>query len=122
MVKTENGKTNKKIGKIIIIVLIALILIAAAGIGVIYNLNKVSDTDREKALIDAGESYYEQHMSGVIGLDEASITLEMLKKAVINSNDKYDLTLLDKCKNDTKVVFTLKDGKIKSQKVTLKCK
>lgn len=61
-------------------------------------------------------------MSGLIGLNEAEISLDMLKKNQEKSNQKYDLSKLDKCKGTTKILLTIKNGKISKEKVLLNCK
>lgn len=83
----------------------------------------VSDEDREKELKAAAEYYYEEAMSGIIGLDEAVITLEDIETAKKDNAEAYKIDSLEKCDaSKTKVILTLKDGKIESSKVELNCK
>ena len=84
----------------------------------------VSDEDREKELLAAAEHFYDDCMSGIIGLDEAVITLDDIKSAKEEFKDEaYKIDTLEKCDaKKTKVILTLKDGKIESSKVELNCK
>lgn len=82
----------------------------------------VSDEDREKELLAAAEYYYEEAMSGIIGLDEAIVTLEAIKNAKKEKEEAYKIDTLEKCDaKKTKAILTLKDGKIESSKVELNC-
>jgi len=118
--KTVKNTNSKKI-KAIVIVIVSLAIVAAIVIAIIFKLNSVSDEDREKALITAGKEYYEKYMSRVTGLNEAEITVAMLQNAIDQNDDDYDLSLLDKCDSDTKVLLTLEDGKITDETVELIC-
>lgn len=117
----DKKKANSKVIKVVAIVLLALLIIAAAIFGIIYKLNYINDADREQAIITAGEEFYESYMSSVTGVDKAIVTLEMLQNAVEKYDEDYDLSLLKKCEPDTEVIFVIDDGKITDQKVELNC-
>lgn len=82
----------------------------------------VSKLQREEALAKAGEEYYEKYMSGLVGLDEPIITIEMLEKSNDENDTNFDLSLLKKCDKDSKVTFTLINGKIEDKEIELNCK
>ena len=85
-------------------------------------IEKANFTDREKELLAAAEYYYEEAMSGIIGLDEAIVTLEDIKNAKKEKEEAYKIDTLEKCDaKKTKAILTLKDGKIESSKVELNC-
>lgn len=115
----KSGK-SKKLKTILIVVAALVIVVAIVGV-IIFKLYTVSDEDREEALITAGKEYYEKYMSNVLGSTEAEITIDMLQKAIDQNDDDYDLSLLDKCETDTKVLLTLEDGKITDETVELNC-
>lgn len=83
----------------------------------------VSDEDREKELLASAEYFYEECMSGIIGLDEAIVTLEDIKTAKEELKDEnYKYETLEKCDaKKTRAILTLKDGKIESSKIELNC-
>lgn len=118
--KTVKSDKSKKI-KTILIVVVPLVIVVAIVAGIIFKVYSVSDEDREKAIITAGKEYYEKYMSRVTGLNEAEITVAMLQTAIDQNDDDYDLSLLDKCETDTKVLLTLEDGKITDETVELNC-
>ncbi len=117
----DKKKSNSKVIKVVAIVLLALLILAAAIFGIVYKLNYISAEDREQAMITAGEEFYESYMSSVTGVNEAKVTLEMLQNAVEKYDKDYDLSLLKKCESDTEVLFVIDDGKITDQKVELNC-
>ncbi len=118
----EVKKSSKpKNVKTILIVVAVLVLVVAITAGIIFKLYSVSDEDREEALITAGKEYYEKYMSGVTGVNEAEITVEMLQTMIDQNDDDYDLSLFEKCESDTKVLLTLEDGEITDETVELNC-
>lgn len=116
----KSGKP-KKTTTIIFVITVVLIIFAIIA-GLLFKSFYISDADREEALINAGKEYYEEYMSNVTGLNEALVTVEMLQKVVETNDADYDLSLLEKCENDTKVSFTLVDGEITDETVELNCK
>lgn len=77
----------------------------------------VKKEDQEKIMLEASIDYYEKYMVGIDGIDTAIVTIEMLRK-----ENEYDLKVLDKCKDDSKVTFEIIDGKIEDKKIELNCK
>lgn len=79
--------------------------------------------DSEKARIEEldnfGQDYYEKHYSGVKGVNMFEIKLEGIRKAAIKNN--YKLNKLEKCDDETKVIYTIKKGKIVDKEFVLKC-
>lgn len=98
--------------KILIISLCALSLLTAGC---------TSKEDREKALSDAGKAYYKKYMSSLEGIDETSITIEMLEKSNKENNTDYDLSLLKRCDKNSKVTFFLINGEIDDKEIELNC-
>ena len=72
-------------------------------------------------LKEYSKTYYEKYMSGIENMEEAEITLGMLKKA--NEYDSnFDLTKLEKCDEETTVILTINDEKeVINYKFDLKC-
>lgn len=117
----EKKRFNSKIIKLVAIVLLVLLVITVTIFGIFYKLNYISDADREKAIITAGEKFYEKYMSSVTGVSEAEVTLEMLQNAAEKYDEDYDLSLLKKCESNTKVLFVIDEGEITDQTVELNC-
>ena len=118
--EVKKSSKPKNVKKILIVVAV-LVLVVAITTVIIFKLYSVSDEDREEALITAGKEYYEKYMSGVTGVNEAEITVEMLQTMIDQNDDDYDLSLFEKCESDTKVLLTLEDGKITDETVELNC-
>lgn len=69
-----------------------------------------------------GTDYYNTYMSNVKGLDIAEVTLGMMRDLNKKGLEKYDLSDLEKCKDETVVKMTLtEDNKIKKYEYELKC-
>ena len=68
--------------------------------------------------------YFNLHMSGSEFLVDPSISLSDLKNAVAFMGDRYDLTKLSNCKNESYVTLILdkETNKIIDYKVNLECK
>lgn len=76
--------------------------------------------NKEQVFEDYAKEYYENHMKMVNNIDSATITLEDLRSA--SDEDGYDLSVLKKCKDTSKVMFDLDDLKsIKTIKIELDC-
>lgn len=75
----------------------------------------------QEMLKQYSKDYYEKYMIGNENIEEAEITLEMLKKA--NEYDSnFDLTKLDKCNDETTVILTINDKKeVINYNFDLKC-
>lgn len=106
--------------KIIFIILGSIALIALIVIGILL-FSKVSTKKREQDFEKAARSYYDSHMSGLIGVDKANITLEMLENVINEKNEKYDIKSLKKCDVKSLITFTIVDGKITDQVINLNC-
>ena len=80
-----------------------------------------SKEDQENEFVVAAKKYYENNMSGLIGVNEVDVKLE----DILNDIDKggiYNIPSISKCSSNSVVTFTLEDDKISSEKVVLDCK
>lgn len=108
--------------KKIIFILIGIIILAALVIGGTFLFNKINKEKREKDFETAAKAYYESYMSELVGVDEVNITLKMIKNAVEEKNEQYEIKSLKKCEDDSTITFEIVSGKISSQKMNLNCK
>lgn len=78
--------------------------------------------DYQALMKEYGTDYYNTYMSNVKGLDIAEVTLGMLRDINDKGLKDYDLSKLEKCKDETMVKMTLTDdNKIKKYEFELKC-
>ncbi len=114
-------KNNTKL--IIIGVLLSIVVLAVIIVIAIFvkgnNEQEMKDT-MEKYSKEYAEKYI---ITGVVGLDETTITVEDLDAANGSLGESYDLSKLKKCtKKGTKAVIELtEDGEISKVKVELDC-
>ena len=80
-----------------------------------------NEKEYQEILKEYSKTYYEKYMSGIENMEEAEITLGMLKKA--NEYDSnFDLIKLEKCDEETTVILTINDEKeVIIYKFDLKC-
>ncbi len=78
-------------------------------------------TNKEKLFKQYAKEYYENHMKMVNNIDSVTITLDDLKNA--ETEDKYNLSKLKKCKNTSKITLYLDKNtkEIKNEKIELDC-
>lgn len=72
----------------------------------------------ESTMNEYATSYYNNHMS-MISVEKVYITKNMINEA--SDEDGYDMTKLESCTSDSKVIFTIKDRKIVNTEYNLEC-
>ncbi|MCM1371040.1 MAG: hypothetical protein NC181_04025 [Clostridium sp.] len=77
-----------------------------------------SSNKNEEVMLEYAKTYYTNHMV-MIGSDTVSITKQMLEDASIIDN--YDMSKLSSCKGDSKVIFSIENGKIENVEYNLNC-
>lgn len=107
--------------KLIIIISSIIVCIVLVVLGV-FLYNKNLEKKRNNELETAAKKYYELHMSNIKGLDQAEISLRMIRYVKENKKEEYEISSLEKCNEESKVVLSLSDNKIKDTKISLKCK
>lgn len=107
--------------KIIIIISSIIVCIVLIVLGVVL-YNKNLEKKRNNELETAAKKYYELHMSNIKGLDQAEISLRMIRYVKDNKNEEYEISSLKKCNEDSKVILSLSNDKIKNVKISLNCK
>ena len=108
--------------KKVIIILISVIVIAGLIIGGLYFYKKNREEVRSKELEVAATKYYESHMSNIKGIDTAEITLKMINSAAKTNEEKYEISSLKNCKEDSKAILTISKDKVKNVEISLNCK
>lgn len=106
--------------KIIFISLGIVAVIVLVVIGILL-FSKVSTKKREQDFEKAARSYYDSYMSGLVGVDKANVTIEMLENVVKEKNEKYNIKSLKKCDVKSLITFTIVDGKITDKVMNLNC-
>lgn len=106
--------------KIIFIILGSIAVIALIIIGIVL-FSKGSTKKREQDFEKAARSYYDSYMSGLIGVDKADITIQMLENVISEKKEKYNIKSLKKCDVKSLITFTIVDGKITDQVMNLNC-
>jgi uncharacterized lipoprotein len=81
-----------------------------------------SESKQKKQLEKAGRDYYEKYMSSLTGINEAQISLDMIKKVNEEKNAGYKISALKQCDDSTQILFTIEKGKIADIKYELNCK
>ena len=109
---------KKKIILSVMLIIISVILIISA----ISLTKKMVINKRETTFVTASTKFFNSYMSGIKGVDEVVITLEMLETAVSEQDEEYDLSSLKKCSSDSKIAFRIEKGNLIKQKVQLNCK
>ena len=107
--------------KIIIIISSIIVCIGLIILGVFIYTKKVEKT-RTKEFETAAKKYYDLHMSSIKGLDQAEVSLKMINYVIEKKNEKYDISSLKKCGEDTKATLTISNSKVKNVKILLNCK
>ena len=80
-----------------------------------------NEKEYQEILKEYSKTYNEKYMSGIEYMEEAEITLEMLKKAN-EYGSNFDLSKLDKCDNETTIILTINDKKeVINYNFDLKC-
>ena len=105
------------------IIIISGVIVCALLIilGVFIYTKKVEST-RIKEFETAAKEYYDLHMSNIKGLDQAEVSLKMINYVNEHKNEKYDVSSLKKCKEDSKAVLTISNNKVKNVKIIINCK
>lgn len=75
---------------------------------------------RMQAMEQYGKEYYQSY-GKQYDIDEYTVSLKQLREAKKQLKQEYDLTVLEQCEDTTKIIFTVKDQKIKSFKINLDC-
>ncbi|MDD3392022.1 MAG: hypothetical protein PHE54_00515 [Bacilli bacterium] len=100
-------------------------VLAIISLGVVLLITGCGDktADYEAIMEEYGRDYFAKYMP-IVGFDEVEVTKDMLNTANESAGETYDLSKLDNCSDDTKVIFTLdsESGEIKSASFDLDCK
>ncbi len=75
---------------------------------------------RLQAMERYGKEYYQSY-GKQYDVDEYTVSLKQLREAKKQLKQDYDLTALEKCQDTTKIIFTIKEKKIKDFKINLDC-
>ncbi|MEG0908906.1 MAG: hypothetical protein RRY22_00795 [Bacilli bacterium] len=81
-----------------------------------------NEKKKQSEMQEAAKDYYKTYMVGVVGVNKAEVTLEMLTKANKDMNKEYKLDSLKKCKKNSKVIFEIKDNEISKTEYEISCK
>lgn len=76
--------------------------------------------EQKKQLTVASEAYYQSY-GKTYEVDEYTVTLKQLRQAKKELKQQYDLFSLEACKEDTKVIFTIKNKKVEKVEIKLNC-
>lgn len=76
--------------------------------------------EQKKQLTVASEAYYQSY-GKTYEVDEYTVTLKQLRQAKKELKQQYDLSSLEACKEDTKVIFTIKNKKVEKVEIKLNC-
>lgn len=111
---------KKKITTTKVMLIIILVLSIILGI---MTAKKVHDKkvykEREREFVNAATKFYEDHMSNILGLTSAEVTL----KNITNADEEYEISSLETCdKEKTKIVFTLEEKEIIDKEYEIVCK
>ncbi len=107
--------------KTIIIISSILVLIIVTILGIVIYSKEVEKT-RIREFETAARKYYDMHMSNIKGLDQAEISLKMINYASNNKKEKYEISSLEKCNENSKIILTIVKDKVKDTKISLNCK
>lgn len=97
--------------KKIIIIVCTLFLLTGCG---------KQEKEKKEQLEKAGRAYYETYGSKY-DVDEYTVTLKQLVKAKKELKENYDLSKVEKCSEDTKVLLTIKNKKVEKVEIKLNC-
>ena len=76
---------------------------------------------QKEAMKKYAVDYYNSYGASFTEIDEYSISLEQLRDSVKTLGKKYDLSSLESCNADSKIIFSVKDGKITDTEYKLNC-
>lgn len=79
-----------------------------------------NDEKKLAVMRENGQKYYQTYGSSY-EIDEYTVTLGDMRRAIRELKQDYDLTELEKCKDTSSIVFKIKDKRIGDSTIKLDC-
>lgn len=107
--------------KKVILLILGIVVVVLLIIGGSFLFKKLAKQQRNEDFEIATQKYYDDYMAALYGSDESIVTLKAIRNVIDNGAKDYNIKSLEKCSDDSSVIFKLENRKIIERVFDLKC-